>query len=672
MSGIVKLTNNIFIQPKSILLIFIVTAVIVVATAIIDLSGSKKEMYTLMEKQSRSLLETLLASSSNALLSNEKIEDELKTRLLNNALLIKYLYENGLVTDKLIHDIAKQNNLFRINIFNRSGKKIFSSSSEIHPGMAGKESPAEYLKPIFENEKDTLIIGIKHSRYLEGTRYAVAVSAKGRDAIVLNIDADELLKFRKQVGFGALLKEVAKSSNIAYVLLQDNSGIIAAAGDSTHIKFLDSTKISLNKNSDYSMVITENNGMSFFEARHLFTYDKEPVGIFRLGLSLEPINSINSRISQRIIIMSIFLFVFGSVSFALIFFGQNFTLLSNKYHSYKKYSQSIIDNIGEAIILLDPFYNIKSVNNATAAVFNVDINALAGKPISSLLEDSFCKSIIDNPSPVFELSFTLGGTNKFLLISKNNFKDENKENNTILVIKDLSAIKEIEKQLERQERLAATGELASSVAHEIRNPLNAISTIVQQLNKDFEPKNNEVEYNSLTKLVYNEVNRINSTIESFLCFARPVEIKKEQFHISDLLEQLGKQYTPLALKNKINFSIIKEWDGLVLWDKNQMLQALINILVNSFDATSAGGNISVTASEKNSSLVSISVADTGKGISDSNINKIFNLYYTTKQKGNGIGLSIVQKIITAHGGQITVESRAGKGTTFYIILPKIA
>jgi two-component system, NtrC family, sensor histidine kinase HydH len=672
MPGKVKLIKNIIIQPKSIVLIFLVTAVIVIATAFIELSGSKKEMFSLMEKQSRSLLETLLASSSNALLSNEKIEDELKTRLLNNALLIKYLYENGLVTDKLIRDIARQNNLFRINIFNRNGKKIFTSSSETHHGINEKENPAKYLKPIFEDNEDTLIIGVKPARYLEGTRYAVAVAAKGRDAIVLNVDADELLKFRKQVGFGALLKEVAKSSNIEYVLLQDKNNIIAAAGDSLKISFLDSAKIPLNTNSDYSTAIVEKNGLSFFEARHLFVYDNESVGVFRIGLSLEPINSINSRITQRIIILSVFLFIFGSVSLALIFFRQNFALLSKKFYFYKEYSQSIIDNIGESIILLDSKNNIKSANNATSAIFNIDISTITGKPMSSAFDNSMCDNIINEKSLVLELSCSLGGKNKTLLISKSSFTDENGEANTILLIKDLTALKELEKQFERQERLAAMGELASSVAHEIRNPLNAISTIVQQLNKDFEPADNKEEYKSLTKLVYSEVNRINSTIENFLRFARPLEIKKEQFPVSSLFEQIKKQYTQILKEKNIILVINSNWNGEVVWDRSQILQALINIIENSIDSITGKGGITIALNEDNSSYISIAITDTGQGIDEKTIDKIFNLYFTTKQKGNGIGLSIVQKIITGHNGRIRVESHTNKGTAFLITLPKFA
>ena len=670
MSEKVKIIKNILIQPKSIILIFITLAVIVISSALIELNQSRKEMLALMEKQSHSLLETILASSSNALLSNEKIEEELKSRLLNNAALIKLLFEKNLITNKLLQNIAKQNNIFRINIFNNRGVKVFASNIDIHPGVAEKESPLVHLRPIFENKADTLIIGVKQARYLDGMRYAVAIATKDRGAIVLNIDADELLKFRKQIGFGVLLQEVVKSDNIKYALLQDNRSIIAAAGNQNYIDFIDSTKISINKDINNSSLIVEKSGTKLYETRHLFVYQNEVIGVFRLGLSMEPINSINDRITRRIIVMSVFLFAFGSIAIAFVFIKQNFVLLSKKYKSFQAYSQSIIDNIGESIILIDSGQIIKSANEATKGIFGVSPEDLSGKSFSAAFENSFCASIITSPAPVAEVDCLLGNRNKTLLFSKSYFMDENKEECLILVIKDLTEIKELEKQFHRQERLAAMGELASSVAHEIRNPLNSISTIVQQLNKDFEPKENAEEYNTFTKLVYNEVNRINSTIESFLRYARPLEINKEPFQLSDLFRQIINQYSPLLRGKQISLTTSEKWSGEVVWDKNQMHQAFINIIENAVDAIEEPGNIDLNVTEKDSGHLILSFADTGIGIDEKSIDKIFNLYYTTKKKGSGLGLSIVQKIIAGHGGQISVEKREGGGTVFILSLPK--
>ncbi len=656
--------------PKSIILIILITAVIVISSALVELNQSRKEMIMLMEQQSHTLLETMLASSTNALLSSEKLESELKQRLLNNAVLIKELYEGGRVTNKLLEKISSKNNLFRINIFNRNGKKIFTSTTEAHAGMPEKTSPRFMLAPIFNNEEDTLIIGIKSARFMEGSRYAVAVASRSRDAIVLNVDAAELLNFRKQVGFGVLLKDITGNSNIIYAILQDDEGIIAAAGDEKYFDHTDAAEINLDSLKSFDWRIAEKKDTEIFEARRLFTYQGKEVGVFRVGLSMEPIENINARITRRIIIMSILLFAFGSVSIGFIFIRQNFLLLSRKYASFKEYSQAIIENIGESIMLLDSKGKIKSANKATEAIFNIPPESFTGKKFGDAFSGNACGDILLNPSSIFETTCGINGKNKTLLISKSSFPDEKQEENIILVIKDLTEIKELERQSERNERLAAMGELASAVAHEIRNPLNSISTIVQQLNKDFEPKENREEYNTFTRLVYSEVNRINTTIETFLRFARPVELKKERFAAGGIMEQLKNQYSALLKERNIELEINNGWNGEVEWDRNQILQVLINIIQNSIDAIGEKGKIEISLKPGGNEAVEISVKDNGKGMDEKTASKIFNLYFTTKPKGNGIGLSIVQKIIAGHKGRIKVESAAGAGTAVIIILPK--
>ena len=127
------------------------------------------------------------------------------------------------------------------------------------------------------------------------------------------------------------------------------------------------------------------------------------------------------------------------------------------------------------------------------------------------------------------------------------------------------------------------------MAHEIRNPLNTIGTIVQQLKKDFLPTNNEQEYNQLTQLVYQEVKRINSTIQDFLRFARPEPINRSHFEIDELVKQIDNQYKSLMQEMNIQFTIFRNWSGIVNWDKKQILQVLINIIQNAIEAIEKKG-----------------------------------------------------------------------------------
>jgi signal transduction histidine kinase len=211
--------------------------------------------------------------------------------------------------------------------------------------------------------------------------------------------------------------------------------------------------------------------------------------------------------------------------------------------------------------------------------------------------------------------------------------------------------------VENKERLSAMGQLASGVAHEIRNPLNTISTIVQQLDKDFEPVKQNQEYHQLAGLVYKEVRRINDTIERFLKFS------------SDLLEQVKLQYQALLESKNIKFRLELNWNKMVTWDHQQMKQVFINLIQNALEAIETGGLISISTNAAGNDEVEITVFNDGPEIPESIKSKIFNLYFTTKARGTGIGLSIVQRIILEHDGIISVENQPEPGTSFCIRMP---
>lgn len=666
-----KFIKNILIQPKNLILISAVTALIIIASAVTEINQSKKEMLELMEQQANTLLESLLTASNNALLAHDKIEEEMKNRLLNNAGLIKLLINNKMISNSLLKSIAEKNYLYRINIFNRNGKKIFTNHEEIHTELEEKENPLDYLSPIYDKEVDTLILGIKPSRYGKEKRYAIAIASGDGGAIVLNVDAEKLLEFRRQVGFGILLRSISQNEQIEYVALQDEEGIIAASGKLDDLESIESSEFLSEgfENQKYMWRIAEIDSTNVFEAIHPFVHNEELIGIFRLGLSLEPINDINEGIIRRLLILGLVLFVFGSITITLIFVRQNFNLLQRKMSAVENYSREIIDNVSDAIIVVDSNMTVKSFNNAAMNILNMENSS--NNRLFTLFDEEKCSQIINSSSHIEEVECRVNGVNRIFLLSKSDFIDEKKEKNTILVLRDLTEIKILENQIQRKERLAELGELASSVAHEIRNPLNTIGTITQQLGKDFEPVRNSSEFNDLTKLVYKEVRRINSIIESFLKFSRPQPINPSLFFSSELFDQLSKQYAALLNEKNIDLVISENWRGAVEWDKTQMTQVFINLLENATDAISKSGKISIGVNENSSSNIEIIISDNGKGIAREDKEKIFHLYFTTKTKGSGIGLSIVQKIIAEHNGIIRVESEPGKGTSFIILIPKV-
>ena len=319
-----------------------------------------------------------------------------------------------------------------------------------------------------------------------------------------------------------------------------------------------------------------------------------------------------------------------------------------------------------SILVFDDEHGIKIFNDAAESIFHKSENDVIGKSLNDLVDESECKRILDSSASMEQIECTIGNVKKSLLVSKKLFKDENNIKNTILVIRDLTEQRKMEAQIQRNERLTAMGELASGVAHEIRNPLNAIGTIIQQLEKDFEPKENEEEYRQLSQLVYQEVRRINETIQDFLKFARPEPIRASSFKLSALLSFIQREYSAMLDEKNIELKIEQGWKGEVFWDYQQMQQVFMNLIQNSIDSLENEGSIEITIDQTQNNELEIRCSDTGPGIPENIRSKIFNLYFTTKAKGTGIGLSIVQRIIYEHGGLITLDPDS---KTFVIRMP---
>jgi len=229
--------------------------------------------------------------------------------------------------------------------------------------------------------------------------------------------------------------------------------------------------------------------------------------------------------------------------------------------------------------------------------------------------------------------------------------------------KHLNKMQEMERQLHQAERLSAMGRLAAGVAHEIRNPLNAISMASQRLKKD--------NLDRLTAVMRDEIRRLNRIIEDFINFAKTRKMEFSHHNIMDLLQEIVL-LTEEELESKgVMIKIHGNVSPLIIsMDFDKLKQAVFNIFKNAMESISNGGSIDLSVEPKGKNWISIKISDTGSGLTPEEIERIFNPDYTTKDKGLGLGLTLAHEIIKGHGGDIEVQSQPGQGTTFEILLPK--
>ncbi|MDW7681725.1 MAG: PAS domain-containing protein, partial [bacterium] len=444
-----------FLQPKSLIFIFISLAALMFSSALIELRQSKKELLDLMEKQAHTLLETVITSSRNALLTYELLEIFLEDRLLNNGFYLRFLLDNKQINNDQLKKFAAENNIHQIDIYEANGSLQYSNMPADQPDKA--EATELLLAPLFSGEQDTLFLGYTLNQDHAGTQFGVALATTDRRAILMTLDAAELLEFRRQIGFGALLKEMANNQEIVYVALQDTNGIIATSASVLELERISDSPFLTSVMNDTVMKthLLNFNEEQIFEANHPFYYDDLLVGIFRLGLSLEPLNQIKSRIYRRIAIISLILLVIGFIVVSLIMIRQNYDLLRRQYQTVETYSANIIQNVSDAIIVLDHQHQVKIFNDAAKSLFKVKNSAIVGSSLNEILPDKECGLLLMSSVSMEQVECQIQNETRSFLISRANFFDAQNQQNTILVLRDLTDLKKLEAQIQRKERLTA-------------------------------------------------------------------------------------------------------------------------------------------------------------------------------------------------------------------------
>ncbi|MGA1824043.1 MAG: two-component system sensor histidine kinase NtrB [bacterium] len=666
--------KGIFFQPKFIITITLTLSLILIIEALFEFYFGRKEIVRIMSEEAFSLIEAIRVSGDNATLAFRQMEGIVTERLLNNARIVEKLDRLGWLSHEILAQIAHENNLSQITIFSKEGHKILSSHKTIHKDLLQLHQSQEFIQPILEGHKKEIIIGSKKERYGRGEIYAVAVQRSHGGAVVVNIDTKEMQQLREEVGIERLINDMADKRGIIYVMIEDKQGILIPSKNTTGISTIAHDLFLMNvldkKKVDTRLITL--NGCEILETVAPFYIDGITPGLLRIGLKTDYIAEADARTKRRLIVISLVLLLGGVLIFSFIYLAQNYKLLDEAYLRTKTYTGNILQNMANGVIAIDKTGVITLFNRAAENIFNVPRKKALGKNFLEVIQDDFVlektlksgKTIKD-----FETEYTIGGKRTILSFNTFVLKDKTGQvNSTVAVIKDLTIHRIMEENLNQRKKLTAMGELASGVAHEIRNPLNAIGVIAQRLSKEFEPETDKDEYRSLTATVVREVQRINMITERFLKFARPSKLDIRKTNMSELLNEIIDLLSPEAQSNNIVISRDYTTSILLPLDRNQMKQAILNLLQNAIHAINNDGTIYVIA-DVEECHTKLTIKDTGKGIPRDNLDKIFNLYFTTKEDGSGIGLSIAHQILMAHRGRIEVESEINVGTTFRIYLP---
>lgn len=360
----------------------------------------------------------------------------------------------------------------------------------------------------------------------------------------------------------------------------------------------------------------------------------------------------------------------------------------------KNFNESIIQSMGSGLITVDLDRKITSFNNSAQEVLGYSEIEVIGKSLEEVFTKKACEKLlsnIDDPDQgllnrEMEVSAKDGGQVYIGYTVTPRLDPQSRRVGAIISFKDITQIKQMQVEVQRMDRLASMGVLASGIAHEIRNPLAGIKTIAQTLEEEIDSTDGRREYVSR---IVRQVNRMDDLLKTIFSYAKPRQPKRRLHRFQEIVQEVTA-----LLENRMRSQSIKYFENYhvdlppVYVDFHQMQQVFVNLFLNALDAMPSGGELKIAAYPKVTSLhqverrgraypvqkksalyTEVSVTDTGEGIEPENVASIFNPFFTTKPQGSGLGLSIVYRIMTEHQGDIQVDSVNKNGTTFKLLLP---
>ena len=399
-----------------------------------------------------------------------------------------------------------------------------------------------------------------------------------------------------------------------------------------------------------------------------------------IALDMKSYDQALGRMRFQVLMLSLAMLLVGIGGWLSLAAVQGYRVSRKALHEIKAFTGLLISKLPVGIIATNTRGTITTWNNAIARLLDRPADQVIGKKPEVILPDELAKFFTpaarhhrcekkDKELGGCEVRLAPAGEEIVLSCHHLTIADRKGEpEGEVLLISNMTTLKNLEKEMRETERLAAVGRMAAGVAHEVRNPLSSVKGLALLLQRKFSPTSNEHE---TATLLIQEVERINRTISELLSFARPAPLELAGIDVRRLLERQIRLLAADKDSDGISFTL-EAGDDLfpIAADQDRLNQVFVNILLNGVQAMGDGGELVVRAwNNCGENSVVVSVTDTGPGMEKEVLDQVFFPYFTTKKGGTGIGLALSQKVVNEHGGTIKIHSVPGQGTEVVVTLP---
>ena len=348
--------------------------------------------------------------------------------------------------------------------------------------------------------------------------------------------------------------------------------------------------------------------------------------------------------------------------------GERVHAEQSHWQSDRARMEGILDSLEDAVVVLNSKREVVFCNQTAEGLLEGELVGLvpADHPLAPVVAELFDAGIERRNAAVKVRA--ADGQSRELAVSSYRIPDGNRAGGGVLALRNLEPVRAVQSLVTYSQKLAALGRLTSGVAHEVKNPLNAMRIHLELLKARLGGSQPTVREN--LDVIAQEIVRLDRVVQGFLKFVRPEEIRLAPVEVGALLSEVTRLMAPEAVRAgaRIAEDVVPDLPP-VAGDAELLQQALTNLVTNAIQAMPKGGTVTLGARIGPDGAVEIRVADEGVGIPAQDLERIFRLYYTTKPQGSGIGLSMVYRIVQMHDGRIDVESEVDRGTVMVLTLP---
>jgi two-component system sensor histidine kinase HydH len=390
-------------------------------------------------------------------------------------------------------------------------------------------------------------------------------------------------------------------------------------------------------------------------------------------MDMGPVIAAREQDTRHTVLIAAILILIGCSGVISLFLAQGYRSAKTSFSRIKIFSDSLVENMPIGLVAINDREEIISFNQTSESILGYSHSDVLGKnaheiiptPCMALLQGlKVEKKVIEEE---IDCPLADGRTISLEVIATALEEDDGKFLGFVILFRDITEVRHLKKEMERSQRLASVGSLAAGIAHEIRNPLSSIKGFATFFKERYM---NNPEDQKTAEIMVQEVERLNRVIGQLLEFAKPMEMKKHWTSIEEVIGNTLKMIEGQAkTRNVAVRTDLPPHLGDIFIDRDKITQVLLNLYLNAVEAMDKGGTLTVAVLPHEGSMVRIDVSDTGKGIDEKDLARIFDPYFTTRSSGTGLGLAIVHKIMESHDGELRVTSEPEKGTTVSIFLP---